>query len=172
MTEPDASWADRIVAEFGDGHPVEMIAARYGLTVPQVYAVVEGEVGAAGQVQPGHHPPPASYYPPPGHAPPAYYPPPGYPAPPPGQAYYPPPGHPGQAYYPPPAYPQQPAPPPATAPYPAPPAFPHEDAIVAEYADGHDVTAIAYRYGLTADQVYAVVQRALQEDPPPTATAG
>lgn len=38
---------DRIVAEFGDGYDVEGIAARYGLTVEQVYAVVERSVGPA-----------------------------------------------------------------------------------------------------------------------------
>jgi Mor family transcriptional regulator len=35
---------DRIVAEFGAGYDVEMIAARYGLHVRQVYAVVERAV--------------------------------------------------------------------------------------------------------------------------------
>jgi hypothetical protein len=29
----DQTWQDRIVADFGDGYPVEQIAARYGLTV-------------------------------------------------------------------------------------------------------------------------------------------
>jgi Mor family transcriptional regulator len=42
-----ASWDDRIVAEFGDGYDVEGIAARYGLTVEQVYAVVARSVGPA-----------------------------------------------------------------------------------------------------------------------------
>jgi Mor family transcriptional regulator len=40
-----------------------------------------------------------------------------------------------------------------------PPYFPHEDAIMAEYSEGHPVEAIAYRYGITRDQVYAIVQR-------------
>lgn len=75
MTETYPSREDRIVAEFGDGYEVEGIAARYGLTVEQVFAVVEREVGPAGQAPPpGHYAPPA-----PGHyAPPA----PGYSAPP------------------------------------------------------------------------------------------
>ncbi len=167
MTEPDVSWADRIVAEFGDGHPVEAIAARYGLTVAQVYAVVQGEVGPAAPPAPGYYaPPPApAYYPPPPA--PGYYPPqPGYYAPPaqpvpPDQPVQPaPPGYyappPVQGYYPPPAY----------GPPAQPPPFPHEDAVVAEYADGHDVNAIAYRYGLTPDQVLWVVQRALDADGP------
>ncbi|MFF5081356.1 hypothetical protein ACFY36_30280 [Actinoplanes sp. NPDC000266] len=36
-----------------------------------------------------------------------------------------------------------------------------EDAIVAEYGDGHDLDAIAHRHGITPDQVLQVVQRAL-----------
>ncbi|MFI1992661.1 hypothetical protein [Actinoplanes sp. NPDC020271] len=173
MTESDASWADRIVAEFGDGHPVEAIAARYGLSVEQVYAVVQGEVGPTGRPAPHYAPPPAQ-----GDYPPAQ----GYYAPPPAQGYYPPPP-PAQGYYPPP--PPPPGPPPATQPpvqgyyappaygFPAqPPPFPNEDAIVAEYADGHDVNAIAFRYGLTVDQVYWVVQRALHDDGPPAPPLG
>jgi uncharacterized protein (DUF433 family) len=35
----DQSWADRVVADLGEGYPVEQIAARYGLTVDQVHAV-------------------------------------------------------------------------------------------------------------------------------------
>ncbi|GGN73092.1 hypothetical protein GCM10010112_42180 [Actinoplanes lobatus] len=52
MTE---SRDDRIVAEFGEGHAVEDIAARYGLTVAQVYMVVEREVRFDPQ-------PPSPYY--------------------------------------------------------------------------------------------------------------
>jgi Mor family transcriptional regulator len=51
---------DRVVAEFGDGYPVDGIAARHGLTVEQVYAVVERDVGPADP----DRPPPA--YAPPG----------------------------------------------------------------------------------------------------------
>ncbi|BBH69506.1 hypothetical protein ACTI_61910 [Actinoplanes sp. OR16] len=80
---------DRIVAEFGDGHDVDGIAARYGITAAEVYAVVEREVGPVGEVPPGRYGQPAPY-PPPYYAPP---PPPGYYAPPP--AYHqPPPGYP------------------------------------------------------------------------------
>jgi transposase-like protein len=46
--------ADRIVAEFGDGYEVEGIAARHGLTVEQVFALVEREVGPA---RPERYPP-------------------------------------------------------------------------------------------------------------------
>ncbi|MEV0895464.1 hypothetical protein [Actinoplanes sp. NPDC049802] len=78
---------DRIVAEFGDGHAVEDIAARYGLTVAQVYMVVEREVGpAAHPPAPGHHAPPAHGSPPPRYHTPAAY----APAPHPG---FPPPGY-------------------------------------------------------------------------------
>ncbi|MEU8660717.1 hypothetical protein [Actinoplanes philippinensis] len=81
MTEPYQTREDRIVAEFGDGYEVEAIAARYGLTVEQVFALVEREVGPAG---PAHQQPPAYYY---HQPPPAYYqpPPPAYYAPPPYQ---------------------------------------------------------------------------------------
>jgi hypothetical protein len=62
VTEAYPSRADRIVAEFGDGYEVEGIAARHGLTVEQVFALVEREVG------PGRYPPtPPAHY-----APPAY----------------------------------------------------------------------------------------------------
>jgi Mor family transcriptional regulator len=44
---------DRIVVEFGDGLDVEGIALRYGLTVAQVYAVVEREVGPSAPDHPG-----------------------------------------------------------------------------------------------------------------------
>jgi hypothetical protein len=100
---------DRIVAEFGDGHDVEGIALRYGLTVAQVYAVVESEVGPAGQGHPGYYSP---QFGPNHHAPPAG--PPGYYPPPPGTAYYGPPAH--QA--PPPGYgpPAYQAPPPSYGP--------------------------------------------------------
>ena len=43
MTDAYPSRDDRIVAEFGAGYEVEGIAARYGLTVEQVYALVERE---------------------------------------------------------------------------------------------------------------------------------
>jgi hypothetical protein len=104
---------DRIVAEFGDGFDVEGIALRHGLTVAQVYAVVEREVGPADQGFPS----PPSYFPPPGHhvpPPPVHYapPPPGF------QGHYPPP--PGQGHYGPPAYPVQP---PAAQQYPPPAAY-------------------------------------------------
>jgi Mor family transcriptional regulator len=73
----EAYWSrdDRIVAEYGDGYDVEGIASRYGLTVAQVYAVVEQNVAAADQAYP---PPPLPYAPPPAYAPPLY-PPPTYP---------------------------------------------------------------------------------------------
>ncbi|GIE77170.1 hypothetical protein Aph02nite_31200 [Actinoplanes philippinensis] len=85
MTEPYQTREDRIVAEFGDGYEVEAIAARYGLTVEQVFTLVAREVGPAGPAQP----PPAYYQPPP----PAYYqpPPPAYHQPPPPAYYAPPP---------------------------------------------------------------------------------
>ncbi|MET0415334.1 MAG: hypothetical protein ABW022_04875 [Actinoplanes sp.] len=51
VTDGYPSREDRIVAEFGDGFDVEGIALRYGLTVAQVYAVLEREVG------PGYGPP-------------------------------------------------------------------------------------------------------------------
>ncbi|MEU4689431.1 hypothetical protein [Actinoplanes sp. NPDC023714] len=74
---------DRIVAEFGDGHDVDGIAARYGITVAEVYAVVEREVGPSVPAPPGPYPVPG-HYPPPAYAPPAHsappsaYAPPGY----------------------------------------------------------------------------------------------
>ena len=63
-TEGYPSREDRIVAEFGDGLDVEGIAFRHGLTVAQVYALVEREVDPAGQ----GHPSPPSHYPLPGYA--------------------------------------------------------------------------------------------------------
>ncbi|MDI6098944.1 hypothetical protein QLQ12_10065 [Actinoplanes sp. NEAU-A12] len=51
---------DRIVAEFGDGYDVEQIAARYGLSIAEIYAVVEREVGPIDFDYPG----PPSQYPP------------------------------------------------------------------------------------------------------------
>ncbi|MFC4070534.1 hypothetical protein [Actinoplanes subglobosus] len=139
MTEAYPSREDRIVAEFGDGYEVEGIAARYGLTVEQVFAVVEREVGPAGQAPPpGHYAPPAPghYAPPaPGHyAPPApghYAPPapgyqgiPGYPVPPEYQGpidYRRPADHPGPGFQTPPgSYPPQPDPAPLPPGYPAP----------------------------------------------------
>lgn len=67
---------DRIVAEYGDGHTVEDIAARYGLTVAQVYLVVERELRFDAAPQP---PPPAYFTAQPSH----YYTPPAYTQPPP-----------------------------------------------------------------------------------------
>ncbi|GIF17019.1 hypothetical protein [Actinoplanes teichomyceticus] len=133
---------DRIVAEFGDGLDVEGIAHRYGLTVAQVYAVIEREVGPAGHTHPGlsghpappypatgHHPPPT--YPAPGHQPPGYHvaPPSGYQPPP----VYPPPG---PGYQPPPVYPPPAHQPPGyPAPgYQAPPPTPEHYAPPAPYA--------------------------------------
>jgi Mor family transcriptional regulator len=59
---------DRIVAEFGDGYDVEGIAFRHGLSVAQVYAVVEREVGPADQGPPSHYAPPVPFVSP-GYAP-------------------------------------------------------------------------------------------------------
>jgi hypothetical protein len=162
---------DRIVAEFGDGHDVEGIAFRYGLTVAQVYAVVEREVGPVAQGSPG--PPPAYHVPQPpvGH----YYPPPapqgsylppapqGPYLPPAPQGYYPPPPH--QVYYGPSAHP---APPPSAYAGPG-PDFPppqDEDAIVAEYGEGHDVNWIAHKHGITVERVYQVIQGVVGDDQP------
>ena len=129
-----ASREDRIVAEFGDGLAVEGIAFRYGLTVEQVYAVIEHEVGPAGQGSPSSYPP--HRYGPSQPAPPPYYGPP------------------------------QPAPPPYYGPSVAwaPQGHPDHDAIVAEYGEGHDVDSIARRHGVSAQQVYEVVQRAVDDD--------
>lgn len=66
---------DRIVAEFGDGFDVEGIAFRYGLSVAQVYAVVEREVEPAAQPPTGVLTP--AGYP---HAAPSLQPAPGLPA--------------------------------------------------------------------------------------------
>jgi transposase-like protein len=131
----DQTWQDRIVAEFGDGHPVEQIAARYGITVAQVYAVIQREVSG---------PAPEYYGPPPG---------PGW------QSPHPPQQYPPQAY-PPQAYPPQPY---AVQVYP--PGFRDPDAIVAEYSEGHDVRLIAGRHALTVEQVYAMVRQALGDSP-------
>ncbi|GGN51600.1 Mor family transcriptional regulator [Actinoplanes campanulatus] len=54
---------DRIVAEFGEGHAVEDIAARYGLTVAQVYMVVEREVRFDPAPASPYYAPPAPSYP-------------------------------------------------------------------------------------------------------------
>jgi Mor family transcriptional regulator len=152
-TESYPSREDRIVAEFGDGFDVEGIGLRYGLTVAQVYAVIEREVGPAGHPPP---PPATHYYAPPpvqGHGgPPAY------------QVQQPSP----EQYAPPAAY----APPTHAAQKPGPP-LPHsfldDDAIVAEYGEGHDVKWIARKHGIDVNRVYHVVQRILQDDPqPPT----
>lgn len=183
---------DRIVAEFGDGHDVEGIALRYGLTVEQVYAVIEREVGPAEQ----RPPTPPAYYPPPGqYPPPGYY---GPPPPAPNYYYAPQPGQyppPGQGYYGPPAY-QAPPPgyappgyaPPGYAPPPpgyvppppgyAPPGYAapppgyvppplDEDAIVAEYGEGYDVEWIARKHGITAEYVYEVVLRVVDNHDEP-----
>jgi hypothetical protein len=168
-TDGYPSREDRIVAEFGDGHDVEGIALRYGLTVEQVYAVIEREVGPTNQgpanpaaqwPAPGPYPPPAQY-PVPGQYPPAQYPPPGYYyGPPPPATYYAPPG---QGYYGPPTYQ---APPPGFPP--PPPGFlpplPDEDAIVADYGDGYDVESIARKHGITPEHVYDVVRRVVGDD--------
>ena len=180
------SRADRVVAEFGDGHDVAGIAARHGLTVEQVYAVVERTVGPVGHPppgQPGGFPAPgqAGGYPAPGQA--GSYPAAGhaggFPAPGPGHA-PPPPGYQPGYGPPPPAYQPGHAPPPPPGPYPPqpghpvpvpghPPAhgFPDEDAVVADYAEGHDVRAIAQRHGISVEWVYAVVQRVTGAEPPP-----
>jgi len=150
VTEPGPSWADHIVAEFADGHPVEAIAWRYGLTADQVLAVVAMEVG------PGT-PPPAGYYSPPAAPPQGYYAPP--PAPPPGYAAPPAP----QTWAPPAHTPQ--SPPYTPQGYQPPAVAPDEDTLVAEYADGHPVEAIAYRHGLTVDHVYQIIQRSLGTNP-------
>ena len=134
-TEAYPSTEDRIVAEFGDGYDMPGIAARHGLTVAQVYAVLEREVGSADQdhpVTPGSYPPPPGYHPPP----PAYAPA-GYAA-------------------------QVPGFPPSQA-------IPDEDAIVAEYGGGRDVEEIARRHGIDVEQVYAVIQRVVTDDPGPPA---
>lgn len=151
------SWEDRIVAEFGDGHDVYGIAARHGLTVEQVYAVVERVVGPD---QPG----PGAQYPPPGSAAPGqgYYGPPAYQPPPPPPWQQPPPA----AYAPPPAYQPWQQPPPAA--YAPPSGYPDEDAIVADYAEGHGVEAIARKHGLSVERVYDVVRRAVTDGQPPT----
>lgn len=157
---------DRIVAEFGDGLDVEGIAFRYGLTVAQVYVVVEREVGPADQALPTPCPPPGYYAPPPAGPQdrslpppgPGFYGPPAYQAqPPPPEPYAPPagygpPGHagPGQGYQ-----PSQ--------------GSPAEEAIVAEYGEGQDVEGIARKYGINVERVYEIVQRIVGDDPrPPT----
>ncbi len=147
-TEESSSTRDRIVAEFGDGYDVKGIASRYGLTVEQVYAVVQREVGPADQGYPGptnpYPPTPGYYAPPPAaghHAPPPAYAPPGHPASPQvaqGQSYQPSQGFP-------------------------------DDVIVAEYGEGYDVEAIARKHGISAEQVYEVVQRVVQDNPQPPA---
>ncbi|GIF08137.1 hypothetical protein [Actinoplanes siamensis] len=142
MTAEDVpSWEDRVVAEFGDGHAVEAIAARYGITVAQVYVVVEREVGRSPYPPESYQAAPPPYRPqgyqaaPPHLGPPAYQPPPGCSAP----------AHPAPGY-------------------PPPQAFPDEDVILGEYADGHDVQAIAWRHGIPAERVYEIVRRVVQDD--------
>ncbi|MEU8243057.1 hypothetical protein AB0C07_32780 [Actinoplanes missouriensis] len=146
MSEAYPTTEERIVAEFGDGYDVEGIALRYGLSVDQVYAVVERELSQDD---------PAPSYPPPayqgqGYASPGYpvqgYAPPGYPV----QGYAPP-GYPVQGYAPP-GYPVQGYPPPG---------FPDEDTIVAEYGEGHAVEAIARKHGIPVDRIYEIVHRAV-----------
>jgi Mor family transcriptional regulator len=178
-TEGYTSREDRIVAEFGDGLDVGGIAFRYGLTVAQVYAVVEREVGTADQGRPS----PPSHYPPPGyHAPPPPAPNHYAPRPTGPQGHYSP--QPTQGYYGPPAYPVQPPSPEqyaSPAAY-APPSYAaHEqgfqssqgflddDAIVAEYGAGNDVEWIARKHGINVKRVYEVVQRIVEDDPRPPA---
>ena len=134
------STEDRIVAEFGDGYDVEGIASRYGLTVAQVYAVVEREVGAADQGHPG---PPSPYPATPGYyaPPPPAYAPPGYTASPYAEQ--------GQSWQ-----PSQGLP---------------DDVVVAEYGEGHNVEAIARKHGISVERVYEVVQRVVQDDSQPPA---
>ncbi|WP_211193249.1 hypothetical protein [Actinoplanes sp. TBRC 11911] len=158
MDEGYPSREDRIVAEFGDGHDVEGIALRYGLTVEQVYAVIEREVGPASQGPPVQYPPQGYYYAPPPPAPNYYYAP-----PPPGQVYYGPPAYQGPPPgYAPPGYapPGYAPPPPGYAPpgYAPPPPL-DEDAIVAEYGEGYDVEWIARKHGIAPEHVYEVVLR-------------
>ncbi|GAA4946433.1 helix-turn-helix domain-containing protein [Actinoplanes utahensis] len=136
-------WEDQIVADYGKGYDVRAIAARYGITVDQVYAVVQSEIGPPVQPPPDYYAAPPVYYepqPPTAHPPPQ--PPPGYQYPPP-QAYpAPPPGWPGPA-----------------------PGHLDVDAIVAEYGEGHPVEAIAHRHGLTVQQIYEVVHRDVTQNP-------
>jgi Mor family transcriptional regulator len=147
VTEAYPSREDRVVAEFGAGYEVEGIAARYGLTVEQVYTLVEREVGAGEQTPPGHNPPPNHYAPPGYHAPPPPYPqPPAHYGPPPAPVHYQP-APPG--YYPLPSYQLH--------------GFADPDTIVAEYGDGHDVALIARRHGITVEQVYFIVHQALAD---------
>lgn len=114
---------------------MEGIAARYGLTVEQVYALVEREVNQPGPPPvPGHYGPPV--YQSPVYQPPVQYGPPVYQ--PPVQAYAPP----VQAVQ----------------------WSPYEDAIVADYGAGRDVAEIARKFGITVEQVYEVVQRNLATD--------
>ncbi len=137
--------------------------------------MIEREVGPAAQGQPGA-PPAVGYYAPP--------PQPGYPAAsPPHPSYAPPPAAPPGYYAPPPAgspgyYAPPPAGPPGAQSYGSPPAYwtpppgpaypvpPDSDAIVADYSEGHDVTAIAARHGLSVAQVYAVIEREVGDPEP------
>lgn len=141
---------DRIVAEFGDGFDVEGIAFRYGLTVAQVYAVIERELGA----DPGL-PTPPSQDPPQGHY-----------LPPPGQGYYGPPAYQVQHHAPPADY--------APLGYEGPAqGFLDEDAIVAEYGEGYDVDWIAVKHGISVERVYEVIQRIAGDDlRPPAGLSG
>ena len=131
-------WEDQIVADYGDGYDVQAIAARYGLTVEQVYAVVQGEVGSPEQPPPGYPPPPPGWPAPSPHAPS----PPGHPAPPPPGYSAPPPGH--------------------VVP---PPTVVDVEAIVGAFAGGHPVEAIAQRHGLTVQQIYEVIHWDVTQNP-------
>ncbi|MEU4562768.1 helix-turn-helix domain-containing protein [Actinoplanes sp. NPDC023936] len=172
MSEAYPTTEERIVAEFGDGHDVQGIALRYGRTVEQIYAVVERELSQdppTPQPPPGQDPltpqPPLGQDPLTPQPPWPSYPPGPYTAPPspysaPPSQYAAQPGHyapqpPGQ--YLPPAYPVQGFPPA--------PGFPDEDAVVAEYSEGHDVEAIARKHGIAVDRIYEIVQRAVSADP-------
>jgi transposase-like protein len=121
------------VAEYGEGNDVEGIARKHGLTVEQVYALLQRQVGPSEQ---------QFSSPPPPYPPPVYY------GPPPGANYSAPPAYPG----------------PGPAPQPAPGVV--DDAIVAEYGEGHDVEVIARRHGISVDEVYEVVLRNVDDDDP------
>ncbi|MGK5683182.1 hypothetical protein [Actinoplanes sp. URMC 104] len=154
--EAQQSVSDRVVADFGDGYEVEAIAARYGLTVDEVFAVVRLELGGAQASGPGL--PAAPVWPPPAYAPPA------------ADPYSPPAAGP---YAPPGPYPAPPAYAPAAPEYYAPPPaygasgwedeVTDDDVIVAEYGEGYDVEAIARKHGIGVERVYEVVRRVLGE---------
>ncbi|GAA2569811.1 hypothetical protein GCM10010435_49880 [Winogradskya consettensis] len=154
-TEAYPGVEDRIVAEFGDGYDVSVIASRYGLTVDQVYAVVHREVGHADQpYPPPEYPPPTDPWPAtpppdyntPTYAPPSYGPS-GY-----SPSVYSPSAYGPQGY----AGPEHGYEPPQGLP---------DDVIVADYGAGHDVEAIARKHGISVDRVYEIVQRVLGDNP-------